>query len=137
MTDRFVDTSGWAAWISPAEPFHALAVAFFDEVLDAGRKLVTTTYVLAELTALFGRLRLPRPQQVGVIDTIRAEPQMTVVPIEPLFEPDARDLWRKRLDKDWSLVDCASFVVMDRLRLTEALTTDHHFEQAGLVRLLK
>jgi predicted nucleic acid-binding protein len=37
----------------------------------------------------------------------------------------------------WSLVDCASFVVMRQQGIVEALTTDHHFEQAGFVRLLK
>ncbi len=42
-----------------------------------------------------------------------------------------------RADKEWSLVDCASFVVMQQRGLTEALTTDRHFEQAGFVRLLK
>ncbi len=45
-------------------------------------------------------------------------------------------LHRERSDKTWSLVDCISFVVMQDLRLTEALTADHHFEQAGFVKLL-
>ena len=44
---------------------------------------------------------------------------------------------KKCQDKEWSLVDCASFVIMKQRGVTEALTTDHHFEQAGFVRLLK
>jgi len=46
-------------------------------------------------------------------------------------------IWDGKYDKDLSLVDCASFVVMQQRRITQALTTDHHFEQAGFVRLLK
>jgi predicted nucleic acid-binding protein len=46
-------------------------------------------------------------------------------------------LLKARLDKEWSLVDCASFVVMQHRSIVEALTADHHFEQAGFVRLLK
>jgi predicted nucleic acid-binding protein len=46
------------------------------------------------------------------------------------------DLYRSRGDKDWSVTDCLSFVVMERRRLTEALTTDHHFEQAGRKALM-
>jgi hypothetical protein len=46
-------------------------------------------------------------------------------------------LYRQRADKDWSLTDCISFVVMRQRGLTEALTGDHHFEQAGFVALLR
>lgn len=46
-------------------------------------------------------------------------------------------MFRNRTDKNWSLVDCASFVVMRKHGILEALTADHHFEQAGFVRLLK
>lgn len=47
-----------------------------------------------------------------------------------------RDLFAARMDKAWSLTDCVSFVVMKDLALTEALTTDHHFRQAGFHALL-
>jgi len=46
-------------------------------------------------------------------------------------------LYISRPDKDWSLTDCISFVVMKERGLTGALTADHHFEQAGFVALLK
>jgi len=46
-------------------------------------------------------------------------------------------LFQRRPDKTWSLVDCASFVVMQKRGITEALTSDVHFEQAGFIRLLK
>ena len=40
-------------------------------------------------------------------------------------------------DKEWPLTDCVSFVVMKERGITEALTGDRHFEQAGFVALLK
>ena len=46
-------------------------------------------------------------------------------------------LLRQQLDKDWSPCDAISIVLMRRRGIIEVLTTDHHFEQAGLVRLLK
>lgn len=45
--------------------------------------------------------------------------------------------YRQREDKAWSLTDCISFVVMEQEQLTEALTGDRHFEQAGFVALLQ
>jgi len=45
--------------------------------------------------------------------------------------------YSERMDKEWSLTDCISFVVMKERKLTTALTTDHHFEQAGFRALLR
>jgi predicted nucleic acid-binding protein len=48
-----------------------------------------------------------------------------------------RNLLPRRLDKEWSLCDAVSILVMQARHITEALSTDHHFEQVGFVRLLK
>jgi predicted nucleic acid-binding protein len=45
-------------------------------------------------------------------------------------------LFEDRADKEWSLCDCTSFVVMQQLQITGSLTTDHHFRQAGFDALL-
>ena len=50
---------------------------------------------------------------------------------------EALALYRQHQDKEWGLTDCSSFVIMRRLGLTESLTFDHHFEQAGFVALLR
>ena len=48
----------------------------------------------------------------------------------------ALKLYAERADKAWGLVDCASFIVMSEQRISEAFTTDRHFEQAGFRCLL-
>ena len=68
---------------------------------------------------------------------IQLSPAIRVVPASrPLFE-EAIALYASRLDKNWSLTDCISFVVMRDEGITQALTGDHHFEQAGFEVLLK
>jgi predicted nucleic acid-binding protein len=47
------------------------------------------------------------------------------------------ELYRARADKDWSLTDCISFVVMEERGIADALTGDRHFEQAGFQAMLK
>jgi predicted nucleic acid-binding protein len=66
----------------------------------------------------------------------KTAPEVTVVYVEEFLHREALALLRERPDKDWSLCDAVSFILMQQYRITEALTTDHHFEQAGFVRLL-
>jgi predicted nucleic acid-binding protein len=60
-----------------------------------------------------------------------------VVGFDPKVQQAGFDLYESRLDKDWSLTDCVSFAVMTQRGLTEALTADHHFEQAGFRAVFK
>ena len=137
MIERFVDTSGWAELVDRTLLFHGLAVAAFDEVWNQGGHLITTNLVLIELTALLtSPLRMPKSQQIQLVGDLQADPSVEVILSIPRWKPRP-GIFGELPDKEWSLVDCASFVVMQQRQLTEALTTDHHFEQAGFVRLLK
>ena len=100
--------------------------------------MVTTNYVMIELVALLtSPLRLPRKRIIAVIDGIRTSPYFEVIQVDTVLDKNAWQLLKQRPDKEWSLVDCASFVVMQQRGIVEALITDHHFEQAGFVRLLR
>ncbi len=101
------------------------------------RHVVTTNYVLSELIALLTRFRVRRSTVLNYIETIRSASWIEIVHIDEALEAAAWQLLAKRLDEEWRLVDCASFIVMEKRGLTEALTTDKHFEQAGFVRLLQ
>ena len=138
VADIFADTAGWANILDPRQPYHVLAAGLYREARRQRRKLITTNYVIAELVALLASpLRVPRPSVVTFIEGLRASPYVEVVHIDVTLDDRAWRLIKGRQDKQWSLVDCASFVVMQHRGLTDALTSDHHFEQAGFVRLLK
>ena len=93
---------------------------------------------MAELVALLGsRQRAPRTTLFQYIDSIRLASYVEVVHLDVAADAAAWELCKSRPDKAWSLVDCSSFVVMQQFEIPKALTTDHHFEQAGFVRLLK
>jgi predicted nucleic acid-binding protein len=138
MRKIFGDTAGWANLVDPRQPFHDLATQIYDDIKQRQGVVVTTNYVLAELVSLLlFRLRLPHSTIVGFINDLKASPVVEVVHIDPSLDAEAWDLFQRRPDKTWSLVDCASFVVMQKRGINEALTSDVHFEQAGFVRLLK
>ncbi len=68
---------------------------------------------------------------------LRASPRATIVPLGSQLLERGMQLMGERQDKDWSLTDCISFVVMKKHGIHDALTTDKHFEQAGFTALLK
>ncbi len=134
----FIDTAGWASLFVQTEPYHHVTRAWFEQWLEPGAMMVTTNYILIELVSLFtSPLRVPRPRQIQYIEAIKAASYITVIHIDADLDAAAWALLKTRLDKKWSIVDAASFVVMTRQNITQALTTDHHFEQAGFTRLLR
>jgi len=138
MPALLVDTSGWGSLVDPTQPFHALAANLYRVARQQLSKVVTTNYIITELVALLtSPLQIPRPKVVAFINALRISPFLEVVHVDLVLDGEAWQLLESRQDKQWSLVDCASFVLMQRRGILEALTTDHHFEQAGFVRLLK
>jgi predicted nucleic acid-binding protein len=138
MPSLFVDTSGWACLLDPNQPFHPLAVSLYRAARSARTQALTTNYVIAELIPLMtSRAKMQRGDVVDFVDKLKSAALIRIVHIDDATDREAWTMLKSRQDKDWSLVDCASFVLMKRLGLTEALTTDHHFEQAGFIRLLK
>ena len=97
---------------------------------------VTTTATLIELADAFSR---PSSRQAAgrFLDDLPGNNAMRIVHVDEELFQAGLDLYLARQDKDWSLTDCISFVVMQREDITEALTGDKHFEQAGFVALLK
>ena len=138
MAEVFADTSGWAEYFLKTMPFHPAAAERIGYWRTHRVRVVTTNYVLAELSSLLmSPLRVAHPDRVRIGGTIRSARWVDIVHIDEPLDEDAWALFKTRPDKEWSLTDCASFVVMRRRGIAEALTTDHHFEQAGFVRLLK
>lgn len=132
MSGYFVDTSLWAAFLLRSEPFHDKAVSLLDQARKKGWTIVTTNYVIAELVALLtSPMRVPRREQVRIIETFRSASWIRIVHVDPAQEGAAWNLLASHDDKKRSLVDCASFVIMREHAIAAALTTDHHFEQAG------
>lgn len=128
----FLDTSGLFCYLDESEESHDLAVLEF----HTAPRRVTHNYVLAELSGLgVSRFRHPhRAHDFG--RTLRTSPDVQAVWVDQELHDAGMDLLDRRRDKSYSLCDAISFVVMRRLGLTDALTTDHHFTQEGFVRLL-
>ena len=134
MKTVFADTGYWAASINPQDQLHSKAL---EVSRGLGKfRILTTEMVLDELLAALSKVPL-RPRAVKGVEAIRSNPNVEVVPQTSLQFLSAFEHYRATPDKEWSLTDCASFVLMRERGVTEALAHDHHFEQAGFVALLR
>jgi predicted nucleic acid-binding protein len=138
MPDIFADTAGWGHLVDATQAYHHHAATIYRGARQQGRTFITTNYILTELVALLmSPLHIPHTQIVAFITGLKASPYVDIVHVDPTLDAQAWQLFTERLDKEWSLVDCVSFVVMQQYGLHDAFTTDHHFEQAGFICLLK
>jgi hypothetical protein len=129
---RFADTFYFLALLNPHDSAHSSALAH--SVGPGG--IVTTEWVLTELAdAMAWRSR--RQAFLALHAVLRSDPDVQIVPASASLFARGMELFAARTDKDWSLTDCISFVVMQEHHLAHALTGDHHFEQAGFVAMLQ
>jgi predicted nucleic acid-binding protein len=91
--------------------------------------------VLIEIGNALSKVRW-RALGFATIQDLRTDPDITVVSVDTSLLDRAVTLYGARLDKEWSLTDCISFVVIQERGLIQALTTDHHFGQVGIENLL-
>ncbi len=132
MNAVFADTFFYLALLDDAEPGHqrALAESRFS------RRIVTTEFVLLELGNACARAE-DHADFLALVAGMVASPRVRIIPVSSELFNRGLARMRERSDKDWSLTDCISFIVMEEEGIHEALTGDQHFEQAGFKALLK
>ena len=133
MTPVFADTSYYVALLGPNDAHHDVAVTWSQRLLG---RVVVTEYVIVELGSALAGLE-DRHLYVPFVRELLKDPSCVYVPASPALLRQGLELFDARPDKDWSLVDCISMIVMKQRRLKEALTTDKHFVQAGFRALLR
>jgi uncharacterized protein len=129
----FMDTFGLLAWLNQRDACHARVSQWLDSYTG---RFLTTEWVPLELADALSPCGV-RETVVRFLPKVRTDPAFEIVGYETAVYDAGFDLFSKRPDKDWSLTDCISFVVMTQRGLTDALTADHHFEQAGFRAIFK
>lgn len=133
MKALFADTFYFLALLNARDEAHAAAEAF---TASRSVKLVTTAWVMTELADGLATTA-GRSMFAAVLRELESDRQTRVVAADHTLWQRGVHLYERRPDKGWSLTDCISFVVMEDEGIADALTADHHFEQAGFRALLK
>jgi uncharacterized protein len=135
MTSVFADAGYWIALLNPTDTLHERAARVSASI---GRtRILTSELVLAEvLNACSRKGDLSRMGACTLIDKMRSNPNVEIVPMTSSAFRQAVERYRRRADKKWGLTDCASFLIMEEKGITDALSADRDFQQAGFKALL-
>lgn len=135
MSQVFVDTAAWIALINVNDTLHTQAQQVKEQLRLEKATLLTTEFVFLEVA---DGLCMPaiRAKTTTFITRLRLLKSLRIMTFNQTWLEDDWSLYSQHSDKAWSLTDCISFVVMYRQGITHAFTSDHHFEQAGFIKLL-
>lgn len=130
MKQVFVDAAPLISLINPRDQYHEIITLAFDE-LD-GTELITTDAVLTEFLNYYSeRGTYFRSLALGAVKNLMLRPDITIVNQSKYLFHLALERFEDRQDKGYSLTDCLSMIVMETHGISEVLTTDLHFRQAG------
>ena len=135
MNRIFLDTSYAVALSASTDEHHTRAVELADELEDSGTHFVTTRAILLEIGNALSKVR-HRSAAIRLLTALENDPKVEIVAASDELYRRAFEAYSDRVDKEWGLIDCMSFVVMKDEGVTEALTADNHFRQAGFRVLL-
>lgn len=133
MKATFLDTSFLLAIMNVEDSLHDRAAAWKDRVRG---RLLTTEFVLIEFLDAMCHAPLRR-RALDAIVLLRSDANVSIVPLSSVLMEEGISWFAVHHDKDWSMTDCVSFHLMTQQSVTEALTADRHFEQAGFRALLR
>jgi predicted nucleic acid-binding protein len=133
-TRLFLDTAFVQALLNKNDQYHHIAKSRLSELRTA-KEVWTTEAILIEIGNALSAAH--RAAAVRFINQCYTTPNIHVVPVDTRLLNQALGLYGERTDKEWGLTDCISFVVMSDQSLTDAMTTDRHFIQAGFRALMR
>lgn len=136
MNEVFLDTSFAIALSSVTDQNYARAVKLANQIETNKTRLVTTQAILLEIGNSLSKQKYSAAA-IQLLESLEADPSVEVVLLTNSLYKLAFDLFKQREDKEWGLVDCISFIVMQDRGISDAPTTDIHFQQAGFRALLR
>jgi predicted nucleic acid-binding protein len=127
LNSLFMDTGFIIALVNDNDQYHQKALILADKF--EGFPTVITDAVLLEIgNALSKNFKI---QATEIINYFYSSPEVTIINLNPILFKKGLELYQSYQDKTWGLVDCISFVVMREMGISDVLTFDKHFAQAG------
>lgn len=132
----FLDTSFAYALINKSDEWHEEAVKLQKEVSNNKIKLITSEYILWEIANGLSAVNFKKKAGI-LIKILMDNAYIKLIPSSSSLLKEGLNLYEQYSDKDFSLTDSISFIIMNRFNVKSVLSSDHHFEQMGFETLMK
>jgi len=132
----FVDSVCWIALLNADDELNHIVETEYKKLMKSGFSFVTSTSVLNEVANALCKPR-HRDSVVEFYKRLQRFQRVLIDFVDEGLWAEGWELYENRTDKEWSLTDCISFVIMQKQDLRFAITTDKHFEQAGFSAILR
>jgi predicted nucleic acid-binding protein len=130
----FVDTSAWLALEDRSDQYHKEAVRIAEQLKKRRIPWMTTEYIYLETVTLI-RYRVSHGAAVVFGERLRASQLVEIIEIDHQLRDLSWEIFKRYSDKEFSLVDCSSFALMQKKEIQEVFSFDHHFTQMGFRRV--
>ncbi len=127
LNSIFMDTGFVVALVNENDQYHQKALKLANQF--EGYPTVITDVILLEIGNSLAKNF--KAQAIEIINHFYLSPEVTIVHLNPILLKQGLNMYQSYQDKTWGLMDCISFVVMREMKITDALTFDKHFAQAG------
>jgi len=132
----FLDASYIIALSTPKDNFHTVAVELSQVIASKRPRIVTSNGVLLEIGNSLSKLHY-RLTGAAILKAISSDPRIEIIDLTATTYSKALNLYASRLDKEWGMTDCVSFIIMQQYGIQQVLTADEHFVQAGYQALMR
>jgi predicted nucleic acid-binding protein len=130
MNIIFADSFYWIALLSPKDTWHSRVIKWSQS--NSEQSLVITDGIIDEIFAHFSKQGdIMRGKVIELYQNILDDPSIQLISYNQELRQAGIELYKKRLDKGYSLTDCISMIIMKKINISEVLTNDKHFSQEG------
>lgn len=133
MSKVFLDTSYLLALELTRDQNHEAATQHWQSIVSSLPSFVTTSYVFDEVVTYFNS-RGQHQKAVKIGKSLLLSPSVEFIHVDQSQFHEGWEHFQKHRDKDYSLTDCISFIIMKQLGINIAFTFDGHFAQAGFTK---
>lgn len=130
MSRVFLDTSYLLALELSRDQNHPAAKQHWQKTIQSPPSFVTTSYVFDEVVTYFNS-RGHHAKAVQFGNSLVVSASVELVHVDEALFYEVWQYFQQHHDKNYSLTDCISFIVMKRLSASTAFTFDDDFVQAG------